>query len=124
MNLHVRVRCEYESEAEATPAGRSPDAKVELSLYARDGRNRLVRSLNLARHSTDEGAAASTDQKDVEFTLPLGARTVMNVYVAGGVTVETPEGRAASGSIKLGKLEMELRTEAAPPVKKAGDGQG
>lgn len=123
VSLRVRLRCEYEAEAEATPPSRSPDAKVELGLYARDGRNRLVRSMNLAQHSTDKGAASIRDRKDVEFTLPLGARQSVNLFVAGGVEIETPEQRAANGSIKLGKLEMEIRTEAAPPVKQAGDEQ-
>ena len=124
VSLHVRLYCEYEIDAESTPAGPSPDASVELNLYARDGRNRLVRSLNLTRHSTDEGAASSKDHKEIEFTLPLGARGSLNIFLAGGVEIEIPEGRAARGSIKLSKLEMEIRTEAAPPVTKAGDGQG
>jgi hypothetical protein len=124
VSLHVRLQCEYETEIEATPAGPSPDAKVELTLYARDGRNRLVRTLNLTRQATDEGAAASRDGKDVEFTLPLGARTSLNIYLAGGVAIDTPEGRAARGALKLDKLEMEITAQAAPPVEKAGDGQG
>jgi hypothetical protein len=66
VSLHVRLRCEYETDAEVTPPRPSPDARIELSLYARDGRNRLVRSLNLARHATDEGAISSKDHKDIE----------------------------------------------------------
>jgi hypothetical protein len=124
VSLRLRVQCEYDISAEATPPSPSADAKVELNLYARDGRNRLVRSLNLAQHTTAEGAASSRDRKDIEFTLPLGARESLNIFLAGGVEIETPEGRAARGTIKLDKLEMEIATEAAPPVRKAGDGQG
>ncbi len=124
VSLRVCLRCEYETEAEATPARPLPDAKIGLNLYVRDGRNRLVRSLTLAQHSTDEGAASSKNHKDIEFTLSLGARQSVNIFLAGGVEIETTEGHAAHGSIKLSKLEMEIRTEAAPPVKQAGDERG
>ena len=124
VSMHVRLRCEYETEAQATPPGPLPDAKVELNLYARDGRNRLVRSFNLAQHSTEEGAAASKDRKDVDLTFPLGAREWVSIFLAGGVEIETPEGHAARGSIKLNKLEMEITAEMAPPVQKAADEQG
>ena len=92
-------------------------------LYARDGRNRLLRNVNLAQHSTAEGAASSTDRKDIEFTLMLGPLESINVFLAGGVKVETREGHAARGSIKLSGLEMEVQTRMAPPVRSAGDEQ-
>jgi hypothetical protein len=124
VSMHVRLRCEYETEAQATPPGPLPDAKVELNLYARDGRNRLVRTFNLAQHSTEEGAAASRDRKDIDLTLPLGAREWVSIFLAGGVEIETPEGHAARGAIQLNQLEMEITTETAPPVQKAADEQG
>ncbi|MFQ5806333.1 MAG: hypothetical protein ACE5I3_07780 [Phycisphaerae bacterium] len=124
MELQVRVRCEFETAADATPPSSLPDAKVGLKLYARDGRNRLVRNFNLAQHSTEEGAASSTDRKDIEFMLTLGPRERVDIFLAGSVGVETREGHSASGSIKLRGLDMELKTEMAPPVKKAGDEQG
>jgi hypothetical protein len=122
--LEVRVRCEFEAKAEATPPGPLPDAKIDLNLYVRDGHNRLLRNFNLAQHSTEEGAAASTDRKEVEFVLPLGPRQRVDIFLAGSVQVETQEGHSARGSIRLSGLEMELKTEMAPPVQKAGDEQG
>ena len=101
LELRVRMRCEYETAAEATPPRPLPDAKVSLMLYARDGRNRLLRNFNLAQHSTAEGAAASTDRKDIEFTLMLGPLESINIFLAGGVKIETREGHTADGSIKL-----------------------
>lgn len=124
VNLHVRLRCEYETDAQATPPGPLPDAKVSLNLYARDGRNRLLRSLNLAQHSTEEGAAATKDRSDVDLTFPLGARESVSIYLAGGVEIETSEGHAARGSVKLNKLEMEITAKTAPPVQKAANEQG
>ncbi len=121
VNLHVTVRCEFETSAEATPPGPLPDATVGLHLYARDGRNRLLRNFSLAQHSTEEGAASSHDRKDIDFTLPLGARESVSIFLAGSVQVELPENRAARGSIKLSKLEMEIKTDTAPPVRKAAD---
>ncbi len=123
-NLHVHLRCEYETEAEAAPPGPLPDAKVGLNLYVRDGRNQLLRSFTLAQHSTEEGAASSKDRKDIDFTFPLGAREWVNIFLTGSVEIETPEGHTARGSIKLLKLEMEITTEMAPPVQKAADEQG
>jgi hypothetical protein len=126
MKLRVRVDCAYEIEAEATPPSALPDAKVSLKLYARDGHNRLLRNFTLAEHSTEEGAegaAASKDRKNIEFALTLGPRESVSIYVAGSVKVETPDGRSARGSVNLSGLEMEIKTEVAPPIEKAGDEQ-
>jgi hypothetical protein len=122
--LRLRVRGEFETVAGATPPGALADAKVGLNLYARDGRNRLLREFSLAQHSTDKGAAASTDRKEFDFVLTLGPRERVAVFLAGSVQIETPEGRSAHGSIKLSGVEMEVTTELAPPVGRAGDGQG
>jgi hypothetical protein len=122
--LRVRVRGEFETDAQVTSPGPLPDAKVGLKLYARDGRNRLLRDFCLTQHSTDKGAAASTDRKEVDFVLLLGPRERVTVFLAGSAEVETGEGRSAHGSIKLSGVEMEVTTELAPPVGRAGDGQG
>ena len=121
INLEVAVRCEFETNAEATPPSPLPDATVGLHLYVRDKRNRLLRNFSLAQHSTEEGAAASTDRKDIIFALPLGPRESVSIFLAGSVQVELPEQHAARGSIKLSKLEMEIKTAAVPPVRKAVD---
>lgn len=122
--LSVRVRCNYETQAEATPPGPLPDAIVGLWLYARDGHNRLLRSFDLTHHSTAEGAASSHDRKDVQFTLTLGPRESINVFLAGHVQIDARDGRSANGSIKLDGLEMNIKSELAPPVKRAGDEPG
>jgi hypothetical protein len=123
MDLLVRLRCEYETEAEATPPGPLPDATVGLKLYARDGHNRLLRNIGMVDHSTEEGAASSKDRKDVEFTLTLGPRETLSVFLAGSVEIETRVGHSARGSIKLSGLEMQIETALAPPVRQAGDEQ-
>jgi len=124
IEMQVRVRCGMEMAAGADPPGPLPGAKVGLRLYARDGRNRLVRNIGLMEHATEDGAAASSERKDVAFELLLGPRESVSVFLAGSVQVETREGRSARGAIKLSGLEMEVRTEAAPPVGTAGDEQG
>lgn len=123
-SLLVRLHCEFETTAEATPPGPLRDAEVGLRLYARDGRNRLLRNMQLAHHSTEEGAASSRVGKDVDFRLTLGPREWVSVYVAGGVHIDTQEGHSARGAIKLSGLKMEIETELAPPVQGAGDEQG
>jgi hypothetical protein len=124
MDLHVQVRCEFGTEADATPPGSPPDAQVGVALYARDGRNRLLRHFDLAQHSTEEGAASSRDQKDLQFTLTLGPRESVNVFLAGSVKIDAQDGHSARGSIKLDGLEMDITTKMAPPVQKVGDEQG
>ncbi len=122
--LRLRVRGAFETAAQATPPGPLPDVSVGLKLYARDSRNRLLRDFCLTQHSTDQGAASSSDRKEVQFVLTLGPHERVSVYLAGSVQIETREGRSAHGSIKLSGVEMEVTTELAPPVGRAGDGQG
>jgi len=121
--MRLRVRGEFETEARATPPGPLPDVKVGLKLYVRDGRNRLLRDFSLAQHTTDKGAASSSDRKEVDFLLTLGPHERVSVFLAGSVQVETQEGHSARGSIRLSGLEMEVTTELAPPVGRAGDEQ-
>jgi hypothetical protein len=123
MDLHVHLACDCQTEAEATPPGPLPDAKISLTLFARDNHNRLLRSINLAQHSTEEGAAASKDHAQRSFTLTLGPGESVNVFVAGSARVDTQDGHSARGSIKLSGLEMEIKTELAPPVQQAADEQ-
>lgn len=120
MNLHVRVVCDYESAAGAAPPGPLPDAQVGLNLYARDGRNRLLTSMNLVKQASDAGAASSKNRKEIEFSIPLGAHEWIHIYLAGGVQIETPEGRSADGVVKLTDLEMEIQQEVAPPLEPVG----
>lgn len=120
VNLTVRMICEYETAAGATPPGALPDAKVSLNLYARDGRNRLLTNMNLAQQASDAGTVSSKNLKELEFTLPLGAREWVNIYIAGTVQIEVPSGRSAEGLVKLTRLEMEITQEIAPPVQPAG----
>jgi len=124
MELNVRLRCAYEVAAGATPPSPFPRAKVDLRLCARGRSNRLLRNLNLAHHSTEEGAAASTDQKDVRFMLILSPHESVSIFVAGTVTAETREEQSAEGSIELSGLEMEVQTKLAPPVRSADNEQG
>jgi hypothetical protein len=121
-DLHVRVRCDYEYQAD--PAARWPDAKVGLKLYARDGRNRLRNSFSLVQHTSEDGAAASKDGKELEFTLTLGPGEAVNVFLAGQVEIDVDVGRSARGSLKLSGLEMEVQSRPAAAVRTAGDGQG
>ena len=124
MALRVQLSCTYETNAVATPPGPLPDAQINLNLYARDSSNRLLREIGLALHSTEDGAAACKDDKQVSFSLTLGPREAVNVFVAGSVNIDTQEGRSAEGSIKLSGLKMEIQAEPAPPVQKAADEQG
>ena len=111
---------------ETAPPGPFADAQVSLTLYARDGRNRLLRSVKCATHSSQEGAAASKNNKEIMFELPLGARESVNLFLAGNVWIETTPEREARGKIELRGLEMVIETEPAPPVvaENAGDEQG
>ena len=123
VQLRVTARCSYETMAETVPPGPFADAQVSLTLYARDGRNRLLRSLKFIAHSTEEGAASSANTKEVTFELTLGAREWVNIFVAGDVQVETTPEREARGKVELRGLEMVIETEPAPPVgmENAGD---
>ena len=126
VQLCVTARCSYETEVATVPPGPFGDAEVNLTLYARDGRNRLLKSLKFAAHASDEGAASSKNTKEVVFDLPLGARESVNLFVAGNVQIETVPEREASGRIELRGLEMVIETKPAPPVgaETAGNEQG
>ncbi|MCC6358168.1 MAG: hypothetical protein IT450_05455 [Phycisphaerales bacterium] len=116
LDLVVRTRFNYEYAAGAQPAGETEDATLSLNLYARDGKNRLLKTLTVLAHSTAEGDVKSKDRKEAEFTLTLGPGDSVSVFVGGTVMINTKEGRSADGSIKLSGLEMDVESKVAPTV--------
>jgi hypothetical protein len=122
--LKIRVRCEHEISVRSDPPSATPDAKTSLTLYARDQYNRLLRTIELARDDSNDGAATSGGRTDAEFELLLGPGDTVSIFLAGSVQIDTRRGRTARGEVKMTGLEMDIETIAAPPVKKIADEQG
>lgn len=116
LDLDFSVRFHYEFAAEADPALDLPDAVVGLKLYARDSRGRLLRDMLLVQHSTENGATRQQGDKTAGFTLTLGPRESVNVFLAGQAKVDIREGRSASCSLKLSGLAIEVVVRPAPAV--------
>lgn len=122
LDLGVRVRLEYQYEASAEPQTGLPDASVGLNLYARDGRNRLIRTVPLVAHSTEQGDASSRGQEDFSFSATLGPGESLSVFVAGNARVQTRPGRSARVAVRISGLELEVETRSAPAVRTSADG--
>jgi hypothetical protein len=122
IDLSLRVRLDYEYEASADPRTGLPDAAVGLNLYARDGRNRLIKTVPLVTHSTEQGDASSRGHEDFRFSATLGPGESLSVFVAGNARVQTKAGRSARVAVRMSGLELEIQTRAAPAVRAGGDG--
>lgn len=118
LDLHCRVRCTAEHDAGATPDA-GPDAAIGLKLYVRDNRNRLLRSFSLVQQTTEQGAASTSEQKDLRFVLTLAPGESVQVFLAGNAKMECKPGRSAHGSLKLRDIVMEFEPKAAPAVRTA-----
>lgn len=116
MDLSVRVRCTFEAEVSNDPVTALPDAFAGLNLYARDNKNRLLRTDVLAAQSTEQGGTSGGGQVERRFTLTLAPGASVAVYVAGTATVGVKPERSAQASLKLTALEMEIEPKLAPAV--------
>ncbi|MGH6958984.1 MAG: hypothetical protein ACREE7_00720 [Dongiaceae bacterium] len=121
IELDIRVRFSASYKAEATPPSPRPEANVGLKLYARDGQNRLVRNIDLLGHSTQHGPATRQSNEDFRFTVTLGPRDTLSVFLAGQAEVKAEIGRSASASLALSDTQMAIITEPAPAVRTVSD---
>jgi len=116
--LQFNVKFAYEFEAASTPVN-TPGATLSLKLYARDGRNRVLTTLPVLEHASEDGSASSSGDKQLHFSLTLGPGESASVFLAGNARIEAPYGRSARGALTLRGLTMEIETRPAPPVKTA-----
>lgn len=98
-----------------------PEASVGLKLYARDGRGRLLRNMDLIGHTSEKGNAQRSIAETLEFTLTLAPGESVDVYLAGQVRVEVTDDRSGRGELRLRNLSMQIVTRLAPKVRKNGD---
>lgn len=117
VDLKVTIRFNYEYRLELAPRGASPDTTVSLGLYARGGRNQLLRSQNLLAATTEVGDSDSKDAKELTLTMTLGPRENVSIFLAGNVTATTKPQRKTGGTLRLTGLQMDLATTPAPEVK-------
>lgn len=116
IDLLTRVRFSYEFETAARPPADLPDAVAQVHLFARDARNRLIRTLPLVVHSTDQGDTQSRGQKDVTVRVTLGPGESISMFLSGSARVQSLAPRGGSARIAITGLEMEFESRPAPPV--------
>jgi hypothetical protein len=116
IDLLVKTRFNCEFRAEVKPAGETEDATLGLSIFARDGHGRLLKSVGVVQYSTSEGSLSSRSGRENEFTLTLGPGQSVSVFVAGDVRIDAKEGRTVSGAMRLTGLEMDVESKPAPAV--------
>lgn len=113
VDVAVRVNFDFEYACRADPPSGLDAGVLSLSVYARNSRNVILREVQIARHSTANGAVEERGGKTLSFVVTSGAREGLNVYVAGSATAETKEQRSAAVELRVSNLKMEF-TSAAP----------
>jgi hypothetical protein len=117
------VRLRYAYDASSDPPGGAPHATISLALYARDGRNRLLREQTLTSATTESGPVRRSTSDEVRFSVTLGPGESVSVYVAGRAAVAVSDGHSARGSLKIDGIEMEVSTRPAPAIRTAAHEQ-
>ncbi|MGE0482090.1 MAG: hypothetical protein AB7Q17_16635 [Phycisphaerae bacterium] len=115
--LATEYRYAFSVQAEQQPGARDAGIDLSLKFYARDHLNRLVRSVDLVQHTTEQGDAARQSQESFRVTLPLPPGATIYVYLAGHVTIDTARsGRSASGELRVSDVRLEAALSPAPAV--------
>ena len=116
MDLNIKTRFDCEFRAETKPATQAEDATLNLSIYARDGRGRLLKSIGVVQYSTVEGGLGSKSRRENDFTLTLGPSETVSVFVAGDIAINAKEGRSATAAMRLSGMELEIESKPAPAI--------
>lgn len=119
MDLHIRLRFDYEYSAAAKPLAPSADGVLGVDVFARSTRGKLLKTIPVLNFSTAEGDVSSRGSKEAEFAVTLSPADGAIIFVGGNVQIATKDGHSANGAIKLTKLEMEIEPKAAPAVSAA-----
>lgn len=115
--LATEYRYAFSVRAEQQPGARDAGIDLSLKFYARDHLNRLVRSVDLVQHTTEQGDAARQSQESFRVTLPLPPGATIYVYLAGHVSIDTVRsGRSASGELRVSDVRLEAALTPAPAV--------
>ena len=123
VDVDFNVRLHYEFDAQSSSTSRLPDARVGLRLYVRDDSGVLLRDVSLMSYTTENGSARRAADEHEQFTLTLGPRAEVSVFLAGRAGADISEGRSASATLTLSNLRFEVVTRPAPAVRTAGDEQ-
>jgi hypothetical protein len=116
IDLNVKTSFDCEFRADTKPASLGEDVALGLSIFARDGRGRLLKSIGVVQYTTAEGGLSSRSRRENEFTLTLGPGDSVTVFVAGDIAINGKEGRTATAAMSLSGLELEVQSKPAPPV--------
>lgn len=116
MDLHVRLKFDYEYSAAAKPPSLAADGVLGVDIFARSTRGKLLKTIPVLNFSTAEGDLSSRGEKEAEFSVTLSPAEGAIIFVGGNVQIATKDGHSANGAIKLAKLEMAVEPKAAPAV--------
>ncbi|MCA9242473.1 MAG: hypothetical protein KDA32_00855 [Phycisphaerales bacterium] len=119
--VDVSVNVSFAYDAHYQPKDPAPTATLDLKLYARDGKGRLIFAAPLLEHSNEGGPMRTEGDRKQDFTVTLGPGEGFYAYVAGGVSIDAKPGRGAEIGVQIRDLQMDLTTRAAPAVKTAAD---
>lgn len=117
LDLDFRIAAAYEYHVSSEPP--KAGASVGLNLFARDGRGRLLRTFPLVSLTSNDGAAGSRDQRDVQFTVTLGPGDELSVFAAGNASAECRPSQNAEASLSLSSFKMDVAGKVAPAVRSA-----
>ncbi len=116
MDLTIDVDFDYSYEMKARPEPTAEAATVDLMLYVRDGRNRLVREFRFGQHSTANGSARRSSSERLSFEITLGPDNTASVFVFGQTQVATGDERGGEARLEVTNMTMRVRSELAPAV--------
>ncbi|MBI5865918.1 MAG: hypothetical protein HZB38_15725 [Planctomycetes bacterium] len=116
VDLAVRVSFDFQYDATAQPPNVGEQAALKLDIFARDGRGRMLKTVNVLQYTTGEGDIAGRSRNQSDFSVPLGPRETLAVYAGGNASINAKDGRSGTGGIRISGLEMEVQSKPAPPI--------
>lgn len=119
--LDVSANVSFQYEADFKPNADAPVASLNLTLYARDNRGRLIFAAPLLTHDNDAGPMRAEGVHTQDFSVTLGPNEGFYAYLAGGVTINAKPGHGGEIGVRLRDAKIELSTRTAPSVSQASD---
>lgn len=116
IDIELKVAFDYAYGVALSTNDATPDAAAYLSLYVRDGHNRLTHESTFVQQTTEQGDVDASGRQEVVVPLTLAPRDTAKVFLAGAAQIDAKDGRTASAKVTVDGLKMTGTVTPAPAV--------
>lgn len=117
VTLEVNFAFHYKLELAGDAKAGATDAVVGLKLFVRNSYSRALRAIDIANHSTEQGAVQRESTEQQSLSIPLGPGESVQIFVAATAAADTIKSERSAGyKLTIDHVRIDATSRSAPPV--------